>query len=157
MIILTTVTLENSNNAIPDDGDCTEICRSCFNVNFNVNFKIVFKTVHLCISWLIKNFGRIKMLASSSSLWGVQCVLCWGFVFCCAPINSRLCKLVTRGGRWYFHLRRRRSRRRTYLLACRLMSQKISAFTNPMLVYWWYHNVSLPRTLEALMKFVTVR
>jgi hypothetical protein len=32
---------------LPDDGDCTETCRSCF----NVNFKIVFKTVHLCISW----------------------------------------------------------------------------------------------------------
>jgi hypothetical protein len=31
--------------------DCTETCRSCFNVTFNVNFKIVFKTVHLCISW----------------------------------------------------------------------------------------------------------
>jgi hypothetical protein len=27
--------------------DCTETCRSCF----NVNFKIVFKTIHLCISW----------------------------------------------------------------------------------------------------------
>jgi hypothetical protein len=44
----------SSNNALPDDDDCTETCRSCFNVNFNVNFKIVFKTVHLCISWWIK-------------------------------------------------------------------------------------------------------
>jgi hypothetical protein len=33
------------NNALPDDGDCTETCSSCFNVNFNVNFKIVFKTI----------------------------------------------------------------------------------------------------------------
>jgi hypothetical protein len=49
--ILTTVTLASSNNAPPDDGDCTETCRSCFNVNFNVNFNIVFKTIHLCISW----------------------------------------------------------------------------------------------------------
>jgi hypothetical protein len=40
----TTVTLVSSNNALPDDGDCTETCRSCFNVNFNLNFKIVFKT-----------------------------------------------------------------------------------------------------------------
>jgi hypothetical protein len=30
--------------------DCTEICRSCF----NVNFIIVFKTIHLCISLWIK-------------------------------------------------------------------------------------------------------
>ena len=29
--------------ALPDDGDYTETCWSCFNVNFNVNFKIVFK------------------------------------------------------------------------------------------------------------------
>jgi hypothetical protein len=34
---------------IPDNGDCTETCWSCFNINFNVNFKIVFKTIHLCI------------------------------------------------------------------------------------------------------------
>jgi hypothetical protein len=61
MIILTTVTLASSNNALPDDGDCTEICRSCFNVNFNVNFKIVFKTIHLCISWWIKNFDNANM------------------------------------------------------------------------------------------------
>jgi hypothetical protein len=60
-IILTTVTLESSNNALPDDGDCTETCRSCFDVNFNVNFKIVFKTIHLCISWRIINFDNIKM------------------------------------------------------------------------------------------------
>jgi hypothetical protein len=51
LIILTTVTLARLNNALPDDGDCTETCRSCFNVNFNVNFNIVFKTVPLCISW----------------------------------------------------------------------------------------------------------
>jgi hypothetical protein len=54
-----TVTLARSNNALPDDGDCTETCRSCFDVNFNVNFKTVFKTVHLCISWWIKNFDNI--------------------------------------------------------------------------------------------------
>jgi hypothetical protein len=27
--------LASSNNALPDDGDYTETCRSCFNVNFN--------------------------------------------------------------------------------------------------------------------------
>jgi hypothetical protein len=51
LIILTTVTLARSNNALPDDGDYTETCWSCFNINFNVNFKIVFETVQLCISW----------------------------------------------------------------------------------------------------------
>jgi hypothetical protein len=41
LIVLTSVALARSNNALPDDGDFTETCRSCFNVNFNVNFKIV--------------------------------------------------------------------------------------------------------------------
>jgi hypothetical protein len=45
------IALESSNNELPDDGDCSETCRSCFNVNFNVNFKVVFKTIRLCISW----------------------------------------------------------------------------------------------------------
>jgi hypothetical protein len=53
LIILTTVTLASSNNALPDDDDCTETCRSCFHVNFNVNFKIIFKTIHLCINQLV--------------------------------------------------------------------------------------------------------
>jgi hypothetical protein len=35
-------TLARSHTALPDDGDYTETCWSCFNVNFNVNFKIVF-------------------------------------------------------------------------------------------------------------------
>jgi len=42
------------NSVLPDDGDYTETCRSCFNVNFNVNFKIVFKTIQLCVGWEIK-------------------------------------------------------------------------------------------------------
>jgi hypothetical protein len=61
LIILTTVTLASSNNALHDDGDCTETCRSCFNVNFNVNFKIVFKKIQLCISWWMGNLDSIKM------------------------------------------------------------------------------------------------
>jgi len=32
LVILTTVTLASSNNALPDDGDYTRTCRSCFNV-----------------------------------------------------------------------------------------------------------------------------
>jgi len=36
LIILTTVTLASSNSALPDDGDCTEVCRSCILIdNFN--------------------------------------------------------------------------------------------------------------------------
>jgi hypothetical protein len=50
LIILTTVTLVSSNNALPEDGDYTKTYRSCFKVNFNANFKIVFKIIHLCIS-----------------------------------------------------------------------------------------------------------
>jgi hypothetical protein len=53
-------------NALPDYGDCTETCRSCFNVNFNVNFKIVFKTIHLCTSWWIKNFDNLKCILKIS-------------------------------------------------------------------------------------------
>jgi hypothetical protein len=33
------VTLARSMSALPDDGDYTETCCSCFNINFNVNFK----------------------------------------------------------------------------------------------------------------------
>jgi len=51
LVILTNATLARSNSALPDDGDYTETCRSCFNVNFNVDFKIAFKTIQLCISW----------------------------------------------------------------------------------------------------------
>jgi hypothetical protein len=53
-LLLTTATLASSNNVLPDDCDCTEICRSCFNVNFNVNFKIVFKSFLLCLSWWMR-------------------------------------------------------------------------------------------------------
>jgi Na+/H+-dicarboxylate symporter len=38
-IILITITLASSNNTLPDDGDCTETCSSCFNVNFNIPLK----------------------------------------------------------------------------------------------------------------------
>jgi hypothetical protein len=40
---LTTVTLASSSSVLPDDGDYTETCWSCFNVNFNTPFK---KLVH---------------------------------------------------------------------------------------------------------------
>jgi hypothetical protein len=48
------VTLARSNSALLHDGDYSETCWSCFNVNFNVNFKIVFKTIQFHISWGIK-------------------------------------------------------------------------------------------------------
>jgi len=35
LTVLTNVTLQRSNSALPDDGDYTETCWSCFNVNFN--------------------------------------------------------------------------------------------------------------------------
>jgi hypothetical protein len=52
---LKNVTLTNSNSALPDNGDYTETCWSCFNVNFNT----LFKAILLYINWC-KNFG-IKM------------------------------------------------------------------------------------------------
>jgi len=39
LTILTAVTLASSNNALPEDGDCTKTYWSCFNVNFNTFFK----------------------------------------------------------------------------------------------------------------------
>jgi chromate transport protein ChrA len=47
LIILITITLASSNNTLPDDGDWTETCSSCFNVNFSS----LFKATLLCISW----------------------------------------------------------------------------------------------------------
>jgi len=41
LTVLTTVTLTSSNNALPDDGDYTETCWNCFNVNFNTPFKAI--------------------------------------------------------------------------------------------------------------------
>jgi len=43
LTVLTNVTLASSNIALPEDGDYTETCWSCFNVNFNIAFK---KLVH---------------------------------------------------------------------------------------------------------------
>jgi hypothetical protein len=50
LAVLTNVTLASSNSALPDDGDYTETCWSCFNVNFNTPFK---KT---CASVGVKSF-----------------------------------------------------------------------------------------------------
>jgi len=43
LAVLTNVTLASSNSALRDDGDYTETCCSCFNVNFNTPLK---KLVH---------------------------------------------------------------------------------------------------------------
>jgi hypothetical protein len=43
VIILTNVALARSNSALPDGGDYTGTCWSCFNINFNLNFKIVLR------------------------------------------------------------------------------------------------------------------
>jgi len=50
------VTLASSNSALPDDGDYTETCWSCFNINFNILLKQSF-----CASVGNKNFNNIKM------------------------------------------------------------------------------------------------
>jgi len=44
---LRTVTLASSNSALPDDGDYTETCWSCFHVNFNTHLKAIL----LAIGW----------------------------------------------------------------------------------------------------------
>jgi len=49
--ILLSCILARPNSALPDDGDYTETCWSCFDVSFNVGFKTVFKTIRLYISW----------------------------------------------------------------------------------------------------------
>ena len=42
LTVLTNVTLASSNCMLPHDGDDTETCWSCFNVNFNILFKQLF-------------------------------------------------------------------------------------------------------------------
>jgi len=61
LTLFTTLTLASSNSALPDEGDYTETCRSCFNVNFNTPFK----SVLLCISWW-ENFDA-KQICSQLS------------------------------------------------------------------------------------------
>jgi hypothetical protein len=39
LTFLINVTLASSNSALPEDGDYTETCWSCFNVNFNIPSK----------------------------------------------------------------------------------------------------------------------
>jgi len=39
LTVLTNVTLASPNSALPEDGDYTETCWSCFNMNFNIPFK----------------------------------------------------------------------------------------------------------------------
>jgi len=51
LTILTIVTLASSYSVLPDDGNHTETCWSCFNVNFNTPFR---KLMHQ----LVKNFDN---------------------------------------------------------------------------------------------------
>jgi len=39
LTVLTNVTLASSNSTLPDDGDYTKTCWSCFNVNVNTPYK----------------------------------------------------------------------------------------------------------------------
>jgi hypothetical protein len=73
LTVLTIVTSASSNTMLPDDGDYTETCWSCFNVNFNVNFKTVFTTIHLCISWGEKNFNNIKVCGMYVKICKTEC------------------------------------------------------------------------------------
>jgi len=45
LAVLTDVTLASSNSALPKDGDYTETCWVCFNVNFNNPFKKICASV----------------------------------------------------------------------------------------------------------------
>ena len=58
LTVLITVTLESSNSALSDDGDYTETCWSCFNVNFNTSFTAIL----MCISWQ-ENFVDVSLNA----------------------------------------------------------------------------------------------
>jgi hypothetical protein len=49
--------IEISKIVLTTDGDCSETCGSCFNVNCNIPFKAFL----LCISWKIKHFNIIKI------------------------------------------------------------------------------------------------
>jgi hypothetical protein len=69
LFILTNVTLARSNNALPDDGDYTEACWSCSDVNFNVNFRIVSETIRLCGGWWIKGALIIILNIEIETLW----------------------------------------------------------------------------------------
>jgi hypothetical protein len=65
----------------PDDGDCTETCWRCYNVNFNVNFKTVFKIIQLCIIWWIKTLiteSNVFGIGESGCVtWSVICGWWW--------------------------------------------------------------------------------
>jgi hypothetical protein len=39
LIILIIITLASIKNMLPDDGEFTETCRSCFNINVNILLK----------------------------------------------------------------------------------------------------------------------
>jgi hypothetical protein len=53
--ILITITLASSNYMVPDDGDSTKTCRSCFNENFNILLKQLY-----CSSVGKQNFDSIN-------------------------------------------------------------------------------------------------
>jgi hypothetical protein len=99
MTLVTTATSARSNNALPDYGDYTETCWSCFNVNFNVNFKIVFKTIQLCISWWIKNFDSIIMHGMCVEVKCINILTKWSKRILCLGIVWKLRKYCTESRR----------------------------------------------------------
>jgi hypothetical protein len=75
LIVFTTVTLASSNSALPNDGDYTETCWSCFNINFNT--PLFLKKV--CISWCKHfdiSFVLHKIPRIVTELFGLPVVMC---------------------------------------------------------------------------------
>jgi len=61
LIVLTNATLAISNSVLPDDGDYTETCWGCFDVNFNVDFKFFLRQFNCASVGKQTNFDSIKM------------------------------------------------------------------------------------------------
>ena len=68
------MTLANSNNTLPDDGDWTETCWSCFNVNFNILLKQIYcasvgKQETLIVSRCKIQLWKLNLLSANKSSW----------------------------------------------------------------------------------------
>ena len=69
LIILTYATLARSNSALPDEGDYTETCWSCFNVNFNVNLKFFLRKFNCASVGKQINFDTILQWSICPQSW----------------------------------------------------------------------------------------
>jgi hypothetical protein len=89
LTVLTILTLANSNSALPEDGDYTETCWSCFNVIFNTPFKktcasVGVKTLKILYELKYKRKQQLekytKVLTNSLILYFIYRYLSYGFV-----------------------------------------------------------------------------